>query len=36
MALPNKAKGVKRERREAKMKHESNERTPKKQKEDSE
>lgn len=35
MALPNKAKGVKRERREAKMKNSNNERASKKQKEDS-
>lgn len=36
MPLPNRAKGVKRERREAKMKHETNEQAPKRQKEDSE
>lgn len=35
MVLPNKAKGVKRERREAKVKNSNNERTSKKQKEDS-
>ncbi|XP_011024105.1 PREDICTED: ribosome production factor 2 homolog [Populus euphratica] len=35
MALPNKAKGVKRERREAKMKNSNDERSSKKQKEDS-
>lgn len=35
MALPNKAKGVKRERREAKVKNSNNERASKKQKEDS-
>ncbi|KAF2289761.1 hypothetical protein GH714_038514 [Hevea brasiliensis] len=36
MALPNKSKGVKRERREAKMKNGNKERASKKQKEDSE
>lgn len=36
VALPYKAKGLKRERREAKMKHETNDRAPKKQKENSE
>ncbi|KAG6746108.1 hypothetical protein POTOM_050622 [Populus tomentosa] len=35
MVLPNKAKGVKRERREAKVKNSNNERASKKQKEDS-
>lgn len=35
VALPNKSKGVKRERREAKMKNSNNERASKKQKEDS-
>jgi ribosome production factor 2 len=35
MPLPNKAKGVKRERREAKVKNSNNERASKKQKEDS-
>lgn len=36
MALPDKSKGVKRERREAKMKNGDKDRAPKKQKEDSE
>lgn len=35
MALPNKSKGVKRERREAKRKNEGNQRTPKRHKEES-